>query len=140
MKQINLRELYPDTYKTDTYVEVTDEVLEAIKAQDRMEAALERKKYRYKANYSLDRGDGIEYSALFPPLSPEESVLQQAQREKVYAAIIALPSKQAKRIYARFYLNMTVTDIASAEGVSPRRIRDSIQKGLEALKNKLEEF
>ena len=26
MQKINLRELYPDIYKTDTYLEVTDEV------------------------------------------------------------------------------------------------------------------
>ena len=29
MKEINLRELYPDTYNTDTLVEVTDEVFES---------------------------------------------------------------------------------------------------------------
>lgn len=35
MKKINLRELYPNTYKTDIYVEVSDDVLEAIKAYER---------------------------------------------------------------------------------------------------------
>lgn len=67
MKEINLRELYPSIYKTDTYVEVSDDVLEAIKAHERAEAACERKMYRYKAHYSLDRGDGIEHDALPTP-------------------------------------------------------------------------
>lgn len=32
MKTINLRDLYPDVYKTDTFVEVTEEVLDVIQA------------------------------------------------------------------------------------------------------------
>ena len=39
MKVINLRDLYPDVYKTDTYVEVTEEVLDTIQAAQRLEAA-----------------------------------------------------------------------------------------------------
>ena len=32
-----------------------------------------------------------------------------------------LPEKQAKRIYARYYLGMTVNEIAEVEGVDPSR-------------------
>ena len=32
MQKINLRDLYPDTYKTDVFVDVTEEVLAAIRA------------------------------------------------------------------------------------------------------------
>lgn len=49
MKMINLRELYPDVYKTDTYVEVSEEVLDAIQSAQRMEATYERRMYRHKA-------------------------------------------------------------------------------------------
>ena len=44
-----------------------------------------------------------------------------------------LPGKQAKRIYARFYLDMSVKEIAQVEGVDPRRVRDSIHLGLKKL-------
>ena len=54
MKYINLRELYPDVYKTDTLVEVTEEVMAVIQASDRAEAAYSRRMYRHKAQYSLD--------------------------------------------------------------------------------------
>ena len=54
-------------------------------------------------------------------------------REKLYAAVMALPEKQAKRIYARYYLGMTVNEIAEVEGVDPSRIRDSIRRGLKQL-------
>ncbi len=39
MKKVNLRELYPDVYKTDHFVEVTEDVLETIRAAERAEAA-----------------------------------------------------------------------------------------------------
>lgn len=59
MKKINLRELYPDAYTTDFFVNVTEDVLETIRASERAEAAYERKMYRYKAQYSLDCENGI---------------------------------------------------------------------------------
>ena len=59
MQNINLRELYPDVYKTDLFVEVTGEVLETIRASERADAAYDRRMYRYKAQYSLDCENGI---------------------------------------------------------------------------------
>ena len=65
MTKINLREQYPDFYKTDYIIEVPDEVAAVMKEHDRLEAAYRRRTYYHKAHYSLDRGDGIEYDALF---------------------------------------------------------------------------
>ena len=50
-----------------------------------------------------------------------------------YAAVMKLPEKQAKRIYARYYLGMAVNEIAEVEGVDPSRVRDSIRRGLKQL-------
>ena len=44
---------------------------------------------------------------------------EKQMREQLYAAVMALPEKQAKRIYARYYLGMRVSEIAAAEGVDP---------------------
>ena len=41
MKKINLRELYPNVYTTDFFVDVTEEVMETIRAAERAEAAYE---------------------------------------------------------------------------------------------------
>ena len=71
MKKINLRELYPDVYTTDFFVDVTEEVMEIIRAAERAEAAYERKMYRYKAQQSLDCGNGIENAVLLKPQTPE---------------------------------------------------------------------
>ena len=48
--KINLRELYPDIYKTDTYLEVTDEVQAVFLADKRAEARYLRQMYNYKAH------------------------------------------------------------------------------------------
>ena len=56
MQKINLRDLYPDLYKTDVFLEVTDEVHAVFLADKRADAAYERQMYRYKAYYSLDHG------------------------------------------------------------------------------------
>ena len=133
MKKINLRELYPDVYKTDHFVEVAEDVLETIRAAERAEAAYERKMYRYKAHYSLDCDNGIENAILMKPQTPEMLLEEKQFQEQVYAAVMKLPEKQAKRIYARYYLGMTVNEIAEVEGVDPSRVRDSIRRGLKQL-------
>ena len=122
MQKINLRDLYPDVYKTDVFVDVAEEVLAVIQNQQQADAAYERRKFRYKAHYSLDREDGIENDALTRPLTPEEVMEQKQLREEMYAALMQLPFIQAQRIYARFYLGMTVAEIAKVEGVDRRRV------------------
>ena len=133
MKKINLRELYPDVYTTDFFVDVTEEVMETIRAAERAETAYERKMYRYKAQYSLDCENGIENAVLLKPQTPEMVLEEKQFQEQVYAAVIKLPEKQAKRIYARYYLGMRVSEIATAEGVDQSRVRDSIRRGLKQL-------
>lgn len=136
MKTINLRDLYPDVYKTDTFVEVTEEVLDVIQTAQRLEAAYERRMYRHKAHYSLDCGNGIEKAAVFRTATPED-ILEEKQQERLYAAVTALSEKQAKRIYAHFYLGMTPVEIAHAEGVDPSCVRRSIRNGLKRLTKKV---
>ena len=133
MKKVNLRDLYPDVYKNDHFVEVTEDVLETIRAAERAEAAYDRRMYRYKAYYSLDCDNGIENAILLKTQTPEMILEEKQLREKLYAAVMTLPEKQAKRIYARYYLGMRVSEIASAEGVDPSRVRDSIRRGLKQL-------
>jgi len=133
MKKVNLRDLYPNVYKSDYFVEVTEDVLETIRAAERAEAAYDRRMYRYKAHYSLDCDNGIENAVLLKPQTPEMVLEEKQFQEQVYATVMKLPEKQAKRIYARYYLGMTVNEIAEVEGVDPSRVRDSIRRGLKQL-------
>lgn len=71
MIKINLRDLYP-FYKSNFYVEVTDEVAELIKQIDLKEHADYERIRVHKAYYSLDAGNGIEKDIVLLVLSPEE--------------------------------------------------------------------
>lgn len=134
MKKVNLRELYPDIYKTDTFIEVIDDVEMVFKESKRSEEAYNRKKYQYKAHYSLDSNNEIEHDALLMQILEERQL-----KEQVFTAVMALPKLQAKRIYAHFYLGMSITEIAIAEGVSKSRVSESIRYGLKNLSKKLKQ-
>ena len=58
MQTINLKQYYPFCTE-DTFVEVSDEIVEAFLLDKRAEAARERKMYRYKAHYSLTVMTGL---------------------------------------------------------------------------------
>ena len=132
MAIINLRDYYP-FYTSDCFMEVSEEVAEMFKEFDRKEAAYRLRTYRHKAYYSLDRDDGLEHEAVFVALSPHELYERKVTMQELHAAIASLPDKQAKRIYARYYLGMTVNEITEVEGVDPSRVRDSIRRGLKQL-------
>ena len=84
----------------------------------------DRRMYRYKAHYSLDCDNGIENAILMKPQTPEMLLEEKQLREQLYAAVMALPEKQAKRIYARYYLGMRVSEIAAAEDVAHQKWQD----------------
>ena len=97
MQTINLKQYYPFCTE-DTFVEVSDEIVEAFLLDKRAEAARERKMYRYKAFYSLDCNDGIENAAIgWAQPSPEDCLMEkEAQAEyaellrRLYEAISSL--------------------------------------------------
>ncbi|MGX9754708.1 sigma factor-like helix-turn-helix DNA-binding protein [Clostridioides difficile] len=129
MKKVNFKKYY-DHITTDTYHDVPDEVFDILEEYRKAEQAYHSKINYHKAYYSLDRDDGIEHSALFVSLSPDEIYERKLTREQLHAAIASLPDKQAKRIYAHYFLGMSKTAIAKAERVTEKAIRKSIERGL----------
>ncbi len=140
MAKINLREQYPDFYKNDYIIEVPDEVAAIMQEYDRLEAAYRRRTYYHKAHYSLDRGDGIEYNALFVSVTPYEIYERKVTMEQLHAAIASLPDKQAKRITARYFLGLTSEAIAKSEGVSVTAVNNSLQRGLRNIEKFLKKY
>ena len=133
MKTINLREYYPQ-YKVDSLLEVSDEIALCLEEVKHQEHAYQTRRKRYKAYYSLDKGDGIEEDILFVSLSPHEIYERKLTIQELYAAISSLPDKQAKRIYAHFFLGMSKRVIAKTEGVAEEAIRQSIKIGFRNIK------
>lgn len=125
MKRINLRDLYP-FYKSDIFVEVPDEVAELFKQINRKEHADFERRRVHKAYYSLNAEDGIEKDVVLLVLSPEEIYERKLSSQELYAAINSLPDKQAKRVYAHFFLDMSKSQIARIEGVqqTPKKSAD----------------
>lgn len=139
MKRINLRDLYP-FYKSDFFIEITDEVAELIKQIEQKEHADYERVRVHKAYYSLDAGDGIEKDIILLVLSPEEIYERKLSKQELYAAINSLPEKQAKRIYAHFFLGMSKAEIARIEGVNKCQVSRSIDKALKNIENFLKKF
>lgn len=141
MKQINLRDFYPDIYKTDELLEVSDEIYSTLLTTMRAEAAYERQKYRYKAHYSLDCNDGIERNLLLDELTPEKILENKERNEMLYLALKKLSNKQVERLCAHYIFGVSKAEIARQEHVCESAIRDSINSALkhlfENLKNKL---
>lgn len=46
MKEINLREFYPEIYKTDLFISLPDEVVDVLVEYQRKEVAYRRRTYR----------------------------------------------------------------------------------------------
>lgn len=133
MSRINLRDYYPDN-KSDFFIEVTVEVAELLKQFSRKDHTDYERRRVHKAYYSLDADDGIERDVVLLILSPEETYERKLSNQELYAAINSLPEKQAKRLYAYFFLDMSKAQIAKIEGVNKSRISRSIKQALKNIK------
>lgn len=140
MAKINLRDYYP-FYNADIFIDIPDEVVAVLMEAERLERNYIRRKFWNKAHYSLDAGDGIEHDALFVSLSPCEVYERKVTEQELHAALDALPDIQGRRVYAHYILGMSKTEIARAEGVSEKNVRQSINRALcsmeRFLKNRL---
>lgn len=136
--KINLRDYYP-FYTSDAIVEVPDEVAALLLEYKRREEAQRIHTYRHKAFFSLDFGDNIECRALIVAPSPFEIIERRRVSELVYKAFSSLPDKQARRIYAHYFLGMSKAAIARAEGCSVNSVKESISRALQSLEKFLEE-
>ena len=136
MKRINLRDYYP-FYTSDCFIEVSDEVAAVLQNYKLYEAAYRMRTYRHRAFYSLNRNDGIQRDAMFRDMLPDEFCEHRATLERLYAALASLPDKQAKRIYAYYFLGLSKAAIARSEGVSRNQISRSINKALQRMKKSL---
>ena len=113
MKTINLKKYYYPICKKDTFVEVPDEVADAIVEESRAEDANDAKQHYHC--YSLDASPGMENHF------PEQ-------------AVSSLTPTQARRVHARYMLGMKVKDIAAMEGITPSQAGKSIHAALRRLR------
>ena len=112
MKTINLKKYYYPICKKDTFVEVPDEVADAIVEESRAEDANDAKQHYHC--YSLDASPGIENHFPEQVISPEDILMEkETEREQEAAhalmmerlreALATLTPRQASCLHARFW-------------------------------------
>ncbi len=139
MKRIKLKDEYY-WYSDNEYIDVPDEVAEAF-TQFHKELERYRAKARYhRAFYSIDTDSGIDKHVLFVVATPDEIYEKKVSQEDMYAAINQLTETQARRIYAKFFLGMSVVQIAKIEGVNKNSVNESILRGLKKIEKILKNF
>ena len=136
MTTINLKDFYY-WYTQDQFIEVTEEVAEALRASIRYEAAYQRRLTRHKAQYSLDCEDGIEYSACLHEPTPQELLERMELFIRLWNALNSLPEIQGRRVDAHLILGKSYREIARDEGVDKSAVRSSVLCGIEAMKKYL---
>ena len=140
MKYIDLRKEYP--HLDSTYVEYpVSYKIDAMFEQYRLaEQALEKRRSRNGDVISLENQPGVEAHILERVPGPEEEVMRHIQNEELYKAMRSIPRKQADRIYAYYFMDMTLEEIAAADGASVQAVYYSIQAGKKDLKRILEKL
>ena len=136
MTTIKLNNYYPHLTECVT-LEVSEEIAVTLSIGGRMCDSYKRRK-RDHDECSLDGTPGFEADVTYPPLTPEEIMELAEDRAALYAALDRLPPVQARRVYAHYILGRTVGQIARAENVEERNVRETINKGLRRLKKYLD--
>ena len=97
MKTINLKKYYYPICKKDTFVEVPDEVADAIVEESRAENANDAKQHYHC--YSLDASPGIEHHFPEQVISPED-ILMEKETEREQEAAHALMMERLREALA----------------------------------------
>lgn len=126
MPIINLKKYYYPLIKTDTFVEVSDEVANELLALRREEDRIISRIRYHKAYYSLDADNGIENAALnLKSLSPEDMLVQEEEEahhdltlKRLEEAMTVLNHIQTRCVHHRFVKKKKYWEIAQAENIS----------------------
>ena len=132
MVTINLRKYSPEYYKEDTFMDVKEDVAEFLETNRPKPAIAKRKAQRYKAQYSLDSGDGIEEDTLV--LLFEEARRNELLYERLRSTMACLTEKQRRRFLMKYDLEYTYAEIAEKEQVNVNAVEDSIEQAREKIK------
>ncbi|BAL00484.1 hypothetical protein OBV_32850 [Oscillibacter valericigenes Sjm18-20] len=111
----------------------TAPVADPLRSDKLYEAAHQRRITRNKAQYSLGRDDGIEYSACLHEPTPQELLERMDRFCHLWNALNSLPVVQGRRIDACIILGKSIKEVADAEGVHEESVRQSIKRGLERM-------
>ena len=137
MQRINLRKYYYPLYDEDIFIEVSDEIADAIWEEHRLDDNTRRDLWIH--TYSLDQSPEIENHFPEQICSAEEILLQRETDQyreflmgKLGEALATLTPKQLRRLKARFVEGKKYREIAEMEGIDTsiahHSVRDAIRR------------
>ena len=133
-KRIRVQDFYKDAVGNQEYIEVSEEVYEALVNTFRKEAhAQEMKDFRHVTKDGYSEGD-TEDLMLFQEESLEDYVIRQIEIENLQKAIQSLTAVQKQRLQLYFFDGYTYRQIGEKLGVDERAIRNSITAALKKIK------
>lgn len=135
MNRVNLRDLYPDAYEDDEYVDVSDDVYDALCESERKEAAIARHKRRHEILCEVPS----KYVDAASEATLDEQIILREQSRKLNAAIDSLPAKQADRLRSHFGLGLSIREIAEQESVRESAVYNCLQRSIKNLRRKFYE-
>ena len=138
MKYIDLRKEYPHLDSTYSEYPVSCKVDAMFEQYHLADQALEKRRRRNGDVVSLDSDPGVEAHILDRVPGPEEETLEHIRNEELYKALRSIPRKQADRIYAYYFMDMTLQEIADADGGQEESQKDFRKTFPGALKNRLQ--
>ncbi len=71
-------------------------------------------------------------------LSPEDRIVMREDQQQMIDAVRALPRRQRDCVVLRYYLDLSIPDIATTLGVSVNSVKTHLRRGMGALEARLE--
>ena len=137
MVTINLKDFYP-WYGSDEYIDIPEEVALELLADKRYEAAYTKKMKRRKVMSFSDYGDKTREWRNQTVPDPQRIAEIRDLLEQILEMLDSLSDIQARRIRAHIILDMTLAETAELEKVSTSAVHNSVQKGLNTIRKKID--
>lgn len=118
-----------NSQNTDSYQQIIADVLMEFTQYDH---AQNMRDYRNHVGPYIEGLSETKMIASLP--STEELVIRKHEFQALMQAMEKLPKLQRKRIYAYFFLELSMTRIAAIENVSVASVSRSIQRGINNLR------
>lgn len=132
--------MYIEAQERKMNVEIPESVRDEMLTFFRKEETYQRVRRYHNAYYSLDRDDGLENEISDVAPSPEEIIIHREERGMLHAALMSLPAVQRRRLDLHIMHGLSIAQIARMEGVSWSAVDRSVKRGIDFIKNYVEDY
>lgn len=135
---IKVSDFYKESCNNDEFVEVSEEVLDYLIEQRRLEKKCAMRDYRHLAAFELKEVEIGELCGIVSE-SVEETVMRNYEVKKLYKAIETLDNDSRKRFFLYYEYCHTLKEIAKTERVDRTTVGRRLERTLATLRKILSE-